>query len=218
MSAGEQTRRAGRPQGSPETGDRCLDAAEALFAADGFAGTGMRDIARRAGVTVATLAYHFGSKEKLYGRVLARVAGSIAPYLPEIPPAPGTPAAVAALVERFLDWALDHRDYNALLLRELMENSDRARRAKRWYLLPLIEAYAAAIRDGQRRGTIAPCDPEMAAFHATGAITHFVASTATIGRMLGLDDETETVDRFRHTLRANLLAMLTPAATAAAEA
>ncbi len=214
MSAGEQTRRAGRPQGSPETGDRCLDAAEALFAAGGFAGTGMRDIARQAGVTVATLAYHFGSKEKLYGRVLARIAGSIAPYLPATPPIPGTPAAVAAIVERFLDWALDHRDYNALLLRELMENSERARRARRWYLLPLIEAYAAAIRDGQRRGTIGPCDPEMTAFHSTGAITHFVASTATIGRMLGLDDEAETVARFRRTLRDNLTAMLTPAPAA----
>jgi AcrR family transcriptional regulator len=218
MPVAEQTRRAGRPQGSPETGERCLDVAEALFAAGGFAGTGMRDIARRAGVTIATLAYHFGSKEKLYGRVLARIAGSIEPYLPEPPVVPDAPATVAAMVERFLDWALDHRDYNALLLRELMENPERARRARRWYLLPLIEAYAAAIRDGQRRGTIGPCDPEMAAFHATGAITHFVASTATIGRMLGLDDEAATVDRFRRTLRANLTATLDPAAATAAEA
>lgn len=218
MPAAEQTRRAGRPQGNPETGERCLDAAEALFATGGFAGTGMRDIARRADVTIATLAYHFGSKEKLYGRVLARVAGSIEPYLPATTPTPGSPAAVAAIVERFLDWALDHRDYNALLLRELMENPERARRARRWYLLPLIEAFAAAIRDGQRRGTVGPCDPEMTAFHATGAITHFVASTATIGRMLGHDDEAATVDRFRRTLRANLTAMLDQAAATAAEA
>ena len=61
MSNVEPARRAGRPQGAPETRERCLDSAEGLFAAGGFAGTGLRDIAARAGVTIATLAYHFGS-------------------------------------------------------------------------------------------------------------------------------------------------------------
>ncbi|MEQ8818379.1 MAG: TetR family transcriptional regulator [Thalassobaculum sp.] len=208
----EPARRAGRPLGAPETRRNCLDVAERLFAAGGFAGTGLRDIAARAGVTGATLAYHFGSKEKLYGAVLARIADSILPYLPPTPPMPSDPASVAGLIERFLDWALDHRHYATLLLRELMENPDRARKAKRWYLLPLIEAYAAAIRAGQERGTVGPVDPEMTAFHATGAITHFAASTVTIQRMLALDHEAEAVDRFRRTLRDSLVAMLAPAA------
>ena len=99
-----------------------------------------------------------------------------------------------------------------------MENPDRARKARRWYLLPLIEAYAAAIRAGQERGTVGPVDPEMTAFHATGAITHFVASTVTIQRMLALDHEADAVDRFRRTLRAGLVAMLAPVPVAAAEA
>lgn len=218
METVERSRKAGRPQGSPETRGRCLQAAEELFASGGFAGTGLRDIAARAGVSIATLIYHFGSKEKLYGQVLAGVAGSIGRYLPEAARGTGDPGAVAAMVERFLDWALDHRHYAWLLLRELMENPDRAQRARRWYLLPLIEAYAAAIREGQRRGTIGDCDPEMLAFYVTGAVTHFSASTVTIQRMLALESPGEAVERFRRTLRANVTAMLAPAGTTTVEA
>lgn len=208
-------RKPGRPQGAPDTRLCCLDAAETLFADKGFAGTGLRDVAARAGVTIATLSYHFGSKQRLYGEVLTRVADSIAPYLPP-PRDRATPATVAAMVERFLDWALDHRHYAGLLLRELMENPGRAQTARRWYLLPLIEAYAAAIRAGQRRGSIGPADPEMVAFYVTGAITHFSASTVTIQRMLSLDSEDEVVRRFRVTLRADVTAMLAPPCNPAA--
>lgn len=210
-------RKPGRPHGAPDTRLACLDAAEALFATNGFAGTGLRNIAAGAGVTIATLSYHFGSKQRLYGEVLARVADSIAPYLPDAPGGEATPAALAAMIERFLDWALDHRPYARLLLRELLENPGRAQKARRWHLLPLIEAYAAAVRAGQRSGDIGAADPEMVAFYVTGAITHFSASTVTIQHMLALDSEAEAVRRFRATLRADVAAILAPPGAATAE-
>lgn len=212
MEALAPPRKAGRPSGAPETREQCIAAAERLFAAGGFAGTGLRDIAAAAGVTIATLAYHFGSKEKLYGEVLGRVAGSILPYLPNPATLTGSVAEVTAMLERFLDWALDHPHLAGLLLRELMENPDRAQRARRWHLRPVIDAYATAIRRGQERGTIAPCDAEMLAFYVTGAVTHFCAATPTIQRMLDMPDHAATVARFRATLRANAVAMLTPGA------
>ncbi|MDF1791267.1 MAG: TetR/AcrR family transcriptional regulator [Thalassobaculaceae bacterium] len=211
MAAIAPARKAGRPLGAPDTRESCLEAAERLFADQGFAATGMRQIGSAAGVTIATLIYHFGAKEKLYGEVLARIADSITPYLPEPTGGDADLDAVVAMVERFLDWSLDHGDYASLLLRELMENPSRARKARRWYLLPLIEAYAAAIRAGQARGHFGPCDPEMVAFYVTGAITHFQASTVTIQQMLGAPAPGEIVDRFRTTLRANVKAMLLPA-------
>ena len=42
-----------------------LDAAQKLFAENGFDGTSVRDIAQEAGVNVAMISYYFGSKEKL---------------------------------------------------------------------------------------------------------------------------------------------------------
>jgi AcrR family transcriptional regulator len=43
----------------PNTADRILDAAEALFAERGLAGTAVRDIAARTGLNPASLYNHF---------------------------------------------------------------------------------------------------------------------------------------------------------------
>ena len=55
-----------------ETVRRILDAAEALFAENCYAGTRMDEIAAIAGVNKATIYYHIGGKEKLYDVVLTR--------------------------------------------------------------------------------------------------------------------------------------------------
>ena len=55
-----------------ETVRRILDAAEALFAENCYAGTRMDEIAAVAGVNKATIYYHIGGKEKLYDVVLTR--------------------------------------------------------------------------------------------------------------------------------------------------
>jgi AcrR family transcriptional regulator len=49
-----------------------LDAAETLFSEHGLDGVSMRDIAVGAGVTLALVNYHFGSKDKLYRAVFER--------------------------------------------------------------------------------------------------------------------------------------------------
>lgn len=57
--------------GAP-TPDRILDAAEVLFAERGFAATSMRQLTASAGVNLAAVNYHFGSKEQLIVAVFAR--------------------------------------------------------------------------------------------------------------------------------------------------
>jgi len=55
-----------------ETKANILDAAESFFAEAGFHGTSLRQITERAGVNVASVNYHFGSKENLMDAVLRR--------------------------------------------------------------------------------------------------------------------------------------------------
>ena len=55
-----------------DTKEQILDAAEQIFGAKGFAGTSLRDITRKAGVNLAAVNYHFGSKEGLLRAVLDR--------------------------------------------------------------------------------------------------------------------------------------------------
>ena len=56
-----------------DTRERILDAAEHLFAERGFDGTSIRDVTTEAGVNLAAVHYHFGSKEDLLRAVLERV-------------------------------------------------------------------------------------------------------------------------------------------------
>jgi len=54
------------------TKERILDAAEALFGESGFAATSLRALTGQAGVNLAPVHYHFGSKEALLGAVMER--------------------------------------------------------------------------------------------------------------------------------------------------
>jgi len=65
---------AGRGSG---TRDRILDAAEQLFAQQGFAATSLRQITSAASVNLAAVNYHFKSKESLILAVLMRKLGPI---------------------------------------------------------------------------------------------------------------------------------------------
>ncbi|HEB89145.1 MAG TPA: TetR/AcrR family transcriptional regulator [Deltaproteobacteria bacterium] len=55
------------------TRERILDAAENVFAKQGFHGTSLRDLAEAAGVTRSLIHHHFGSKEGLWIAVADRL-------------------------------------------------------------------------------------------------------------------------------------------------
>jgi AcrR family transcriptional regulator len=57
-----------------DTKQRILDTAERLFADQGYAGTSMRQVIADAGVNLAAIHYHFGSKEELLDAVVLRRA------------------------------------------------------------------------------------------------------------------------------------------------
>jgi len=60
-----------------DTKHRILDAAESLFATQGFAATSLRAITTRAGTNLAAVNYHFGSKESLFVACFSRRIGPI---------------------------------------------------------------------------------------------------------------------------------------------
>jgi AcrR family transcriptional regulator len=85
-----------------DTIERILDAAEALFAERGFAETSLRTITSTAGVNLAAVNYHFGSKKALIQAVFARfvdpVETDLAAELDELE-AGQNPPTLEALVE-----------------------------------------------------------------------------------------------------------------------
>lgn len=99
------------PSGPGETRERILDAATRLFTAHGFAGASVRMITKEAGVPVALVNYHFGSKQGLMEAVFARALGkhgeSRVKYLDKLEREAGDqPVPVPLLVEAFITSAL----------------------------------------------------------------------------------------------------------------
>jgi len=60
-----------------DTKQKILDAAERLIAEQGYAATSLRQIIGAAGVNLASVHYHFGSKEELLDALVMRKAGPV---------------------------------------------------------------------------------------------------------------------------------------------
>jgi len=73
MAASRPARKSVLPDAaSADTKTRILDAAEAQFMEHGFEATSLRGLTSAAGVNLAAVNYHFGSKEELFQAVLTR--------------------------------------------------------------------------------------------------------------------------------------------------
>lgn len=60
------------------TRERLMEEALRLFAVKGHEAVGTRELAAAAGTNIASIAFHFGGKEGLYGAVIEGVAGELA--------------------------------------------------------------------------------------------------------------------------------------------
>lgn len=200
--------RPGRPTGQRDTREVCLGVAERLFADAGFAGTSLRSICAGAGISIATLLHHFGTKEKLYSAVLGRIAQSMQDYIPNIETAAVDAAAIADMVDRHLDWTQAFPHYSRLIMRELMENPERATQAKQWHMRPVIGSWVRLIRHGQQAGTLPDFDAEMFVFSFTGAVAHFNTASITVCAILAIEQQAQVIARYRAWLRTSTLATL----------
>lgn len=85
---------------------RILAAAARLFAARGLAGVGLREITAEAGVNLAAVNYHFGSKERLLEALFEQRARPITEerlrLLALCAPGPGRPPMLEQVLEAFL--------------------------------------------------------------------------------------------------------------------
>jgi AcrR family transcriptional regulator len=162
---------------SGERRDQILDAAERLFAEQGFAATPMRAIAQAADVNVATVYYHCGSKEQLfqsiYARVVERMGALVQSALLE-----GGPfnAMVARVLDQVVAYFVQHPSIPKLLLRSAVGEVSDADQARRDTYRPLFEMVAAMIQERADKGEIRTVDPARFLDAATGVIFHLAVS------------------------------------------
>ena len=146
---------------SADTKERLLDAAEEIFAREGYRAASLRAITTRAVVNLAAVNYHFGSKPELLEAVFtrrlqamnqARVHG-LALVLEEARAA-GRPPKARKLIEAFVEATLEHarsgpgeRNFMALVLRSLSDTDHTVKRAFEDFMKPTFDALRAAMAE-----------------------------------------------------------------------
>ena len=159
-----------------QTRDLILDAAERLFATQGFAATTVKQIGTAAGVNAALLYYYFEDKEQLYYAVLHRVIGTLGARVVERMAAAHDPAgAVRALVTTQAETLGARPHLPNLLMRELIDYGG-ANASPEFRLLSegAFHRLCDAIRDGQQTGVFRPdLDPRLAAISTIAQVAYF---------------------------------------------
>lgn len=138
----------GRPRKSSQTiptPERILTAAEAEFAAAGYAAARLEDIAAVAGIRRPSLLHHFGSKEALYAAAVERATEAMGSALTAAMVAPGAPEErIRSVVLAFDAFAQARPTLARLIVREFIGGAGGPGRdhvAK--HVVPLIDVVAA---------------------------------------------------------------------------
>ena len=170
-----------------------------LFAARGFAGTRVDDIAARAGVSKGTLYLYFKDKEEIFSAVVRNtVAPNIAMIRDSIT-AVDMPFSlmIYTLLERFVDIA-EHLPIGAVAKIVIGESRNFPELARVWHdevASKAIAAVATLIEGAQRRGEVRPGDARLFAFSLMGPMILGALWTTTLVPAGGKPVDLETLAR-----------------------
>jgi TetR/AcrR family transcriptional regulator len=167
-----------------------LQAATRLFAAHGFDGTAIQDVADAVGVSKPAVLHHFASKEQLRLAVLAAILDHWQATLPRLL------LAATASEERFdAVFGELHRFFTAdrdrarVVLREALDRPAEARKLLAGPVRPWVQAIAGYIRAGQASGRHhADVDPEAYVIHMLELVLAATAAVPVMAAGLGEGD------------------------------
>ena len=166
------------------TREKLFAEARRQFAARGFSGASIASIAGELGLTKQTLLHHFGSKEKLYAEVLADLAQAL-----ELRVA-ATSAAELAPLKRFEALMLESLrseigEQTQIVVRELLDNRERAPSAAHWHLQKYLETMTDLLRAVPGRESVSKAEAFAFLYQVLGAVSYFRISQPTLVGMFG---------------------------------
>ena len=159
-----------RSKRSVATKDVLIGAALEVLAEHGYESTSLEAIALRAGLTKATLYYHFDSKEAIYGAVLVKYLGeALARLESDVEQAISPSDAILRVIDgQFDDTLSPSKRY--VHYQEIVRTSPEVRTLVREAQRRYETALAEVIRRGQESGDFMPGDPQILAMIIIGAI------------------------------------------------
>ncbi|WP_084958003.1 TetR/AcrR family transcriptional regulator [Thermoactinospora rubra] len=193
---------------APERDQLVLDAATRLFAALGFDGTSMEQIAQTADTPVQEIKRLFGGKRELYIATVERVyQAQIAAMQAEVrnvscEDAESTTRSVHRLIDAYLDFGAEHPYINALWVHRWLSDAVDIAEIESRYARPIYDAVLGALRPAVQAGYIDPGMDLVYVLHIMAWSVHGFGQGGVTGRdgvRRGLSDLQET-RRFRSAL------------------
>jgi len=182
--------RAADPLADPETRDRILVAAHAVFLRKGTAGSRTQEIADEAGVNKALVHYYFGTKAALAEAIFERALGDIVPRMFGILADPGRSIEekIPAIVREQIGFHSERPYFAGYMVSELHNEPDRivrlmARRGR----IPL-DVLRRQLREAAAAGTIRRLSAEQFVANMMGLLIFPFAIRLALCALLGLDE------------------------------
>ena len=170
-----------------DTRERLLHAALGQFAERGFYGASIAQIAGELELTKQALLYYFKRKEDLYAEVLRRISRRLMAAIRSNVDPNRTSA------QRFEDMILGIYAESCanplgtrVLMRELLENQERAEKAETWYLRPFLDEIVETLDDVKGLSALPRWQKFASVYQMLGAIEYFAISKPTLTRMYGM--------------------------------
>ncbi|MEO0591409.1 MAG: TetR/AcrR family transcriptional regulator [Pseudomonadota bacterium] len=188
-----------------DTRERLLSAALSHFAERGFYGASIAQIAGELDLTKQALLYYFKRKEDLYSGVLKRISDQLMAAIRQSVDASKRPAEqfedmILAIYQHSISAPLGTR----VLMRELLENQERAQKAEAWFLRPFLDQIVSTLDKVDGLENVPRAQKFAAMYQMLGAIEYFAISRPTLTQMYGQIEYGEIATAYPDELRAQI--------------
>lgn len=173
-----------------DTREQILKGALRCFAASGFDGTSIADIAREAGIRHPLVHYHFDNKDVLWRKAVEHAFGDIANTYAGVAMAYEDMEPVDALrllCKVFVRFCGQYPEHVSILLLEAKSHSDRFDWLIETYLAPLHAQFDNSLERAVKAGQIRDLPAVHISNMMVGAAVQFVATRALISRLYQVD-------------------------------
>src|ERR1700758_1932301 len=185
------------PGGKNTTADKLLVAASELMIERSSIEVSLSDIAQKSGVNAALVKYHFGNKDGLLLRLLARDAATEISGLEYLLAQPITPTAklklhIAGIIRAYHRFPYMNRLIHYLLHESSAESADQV---SKFFVAPLLDFHRRLLAQGIKTGEFRRIDPVLFYTSLIGACDHLFFGRHAMSRATGVGPVTDEVCR-----------------------